>query len=228
MNWINKIIVDDLWGEYDFSWDVLKGTSILAGGNGTGKSTVLRSVATLLSAGRVVEQYRKLFKQIDVVLNDGTIINSTDGCDPAKLKYKTVANFLTSAVDMDMVNDDMFCDMIDEKFEMRNKKIVRGQFPLEFLIRGTIKIGFNELSSGEKELLKLYSMARSASDGDVIILDEPEQSLHFEWQETLLEDIRKLAGGNVQMIVTTHSPSIVMDGWVNSIAQIEELVIERQ
>lgn len=228
MNWIKKIIVDDLWGEYDFSWEVLKQTSILAGGNGTGKSTVLRSVATLLSTGRVAEQCKKLFKQIDVVLEDGTVINSTDGCDPQKLKHKTVANFLTAAVDVDMVYDEIFCDMVDQKFSMRNKTIVRGKFPLEFSIRGSIIIGFGELSSGERELLKLYAMARTVQQGDVMILDEPEQSLHFEWQETLLEDLQKLAGGQIQMIVTTHSPSIVVDGWVNCIAQIEELVIERE
>ena len=227
MNWIKKIIVDDLWGEYDFAWEVQQQTSVLAGGNGTGKSTVLRSVATLLATGGVADQSKKLFKQIDVLLSDGTVINSTDGCDPTKLQYKTVANFLTPAVDIDMVNDQMFCDMVDAKFSMRNKTIVRGKFPLEFSIRGTIIIGFNELSSGERELLKLYSMARTMANGDVMILDEPEQSLHFEWQETLLEDLQKLSGGKTQMIVTTHSPSIVMDGWVNCIAQIEELVIER-
>ncbi|MGK3472580.1 AAA family ATPase, partial [Klebsiella pneumoniae] len=41
----------------------------------------------------------------------------------------------------------------------------------------------------------------------------PEISLHLSWQEKLLASIKKLRSES-QIIVVTHSPGIVMDGWM--------------
>jgi len=65
------------------------------------------------------------------------------------------------------------------------------------------------LSSGEKQLLILFIEALVQDNSEcVYITDEPELSLHVEWQEKLLETIRDL-NQNCQIIVATHSPDIV-------------------
>ncbi len=65
------------------------------------------------------------------------------------------------------------------------------------------------LSSGEKQILILLSQALLRVDDPVVyIADEPELSLHVSWQEKLLESLVKL-GGQIQVIVATHSPDIV-------------------
>ena len=42
-------------------------------------------------------------------------------------------------------------------------------------------------------------------------MDEPEASLHIEWQQKLIAMIREL-NPNVQIILTTHSPAVIMEG----------------
>ena len=65
------------------------------------------------------------------------------------------------------------------------------------------------LSSGEKQILILLTEALLTVDEPVVyIADEPELSLHVSWQEKLLESLVEL-GGQIQMIVATHSPDIV-------------------
>ena len=67
----------------------------------------------------------------------------------------------------------------------------------------------NLLSSGEKQILILLTQALLRVDDPVVyIADEPELSLHVIWQEKLLESLVRL-GGQMQVIVATHSPDIV-------------------
>ena len=65
------------------------------------------------------------------------------------------------------------------------------------------------LSSGEKQILILLTQALLRVDEPIVyIADEPELSLHVSWQEKLLESLVRL-GGQIQVIVATHSPDIV-------------------
>ena len=67
----------------------------------------------------------------------------------------------------------------------------------------------NLLSSGEKQILILLTQALLRVDDPVVyIADEPELSLHVLWQEKLLDSLVTL-GGEIQVIVATHSPDIV-------------------
>ena len=82
-----------------------------------------------------------------------------------------------------------------------------GQLKIESLSQGTLNPFV--LSSGEKQILILLTQALLRVDEPVVyIADEPELSLHVSWQEKLLESLVKL-GGQIQVIVATHSPDIV-------------------
>lgn len=70
-------------------------------------------------------------------------------------------------------------------------------------------IDLQQLSSGEKQILILLTQALlSRKNPAVYVADEPELSLHIEWQEKLLISLDKLSG-KCQFIVATHSPDIV-------------------
>ena len=56
----------------------------------------------------------------------------------------------------------------------------------------------------------------------VMLMDEPEISLHIEWQQRLITLIRTL-NPNTQIILCTHSPAIVMDGWMDAVTEIDEI-----
>ena len=79
-----------------------------------------------------------------------------------------------------------------------------------------------QLSSGEKQLLILLTEALLQEHKPFIfIADEPELSLHIEWQEKLLGAIRSL-NDKAQLIIATHSPEIVSE-FTNSTFDMEEL-----
>lgn len=71
----------------------------------------------------------------------------------------------------------------------------------------------SQLSSGEKQLLYLL-LSTLVSNGRrwVIVWDEPEISLHIGWQRSLIRTMREL-NPNMQLIIATHSPSILYEGW---------------
>lgn len=65
------------------------------------------------------------------------------------------------------------------------------------------------LSSGEKQLLILLSEALLQREKTFIyVADEPELSLHVEWQSQLVSSLKKI-NKNSQIIFATHSPDIV-------------------
>ncbi len=48
-----------------------------------------------------------------------------------------------------------------------------------------------------------------AGEGDLVLIDEPEISLHIEWQMAFVDDIRAaLRESSIDVLMATHSPSI--------------------
>ena len=69
------------------------------------------------------------------------------------------------------------------------------------------------LSSGERQLLVMLahlSLNSRLTGSGVFIVDEPELSLHFDWQEKFVDAIQA-ANPDVQIILATHSPAIILD-----------------
>lgn len=209
MQAISRIYVKKLWGQLSFDWRVESRIVVLAGGNGTGKSTILRSVAHKMRYGKIPAQYEGLFEELDV---------------SGDVKGRVEANFFEFSTQGLSCNEN-FCELIDDIFSSRGKTIVRGE---EGVVRFRMPNGFilnlDQMSAGEQELVNLYGRAVGMCEADVYILDEPETSLHIDWQEDLLENLYELGGG-MQMIVSTHSPSIVLNGWVSNVIQIESLFL---
>ena len=71
------------------------------------------------------------------------------------------------------------------------------------------KFGINELSSGEKQLfLRTLAIKMLEPENSIIMIDEPELSLHPKWQQKII-DVYKKIGKNNQIILATHSPHIL-------------------
>ena len=56
----------------------------------------------------------------------------------------------------------------------------------------------------------------------VLFMDEPEVSLHVEWQKRLIDLILEL-NPSVQIILTTHSPAVIMNGWLDNVTEVSEI-----
>ena len=117
-----------------------------------------------------------------------------------------------------------FQDSVDELFEETGKKIVRTENEIRFSQIGEVLMPY-QLSSGEKQMLAILLTVLVEDDQPyVLFMDEPEVSLHIEWQKRLIDLCLEL-NPNVQIILTTHSPAVVMNGWVDSVTEVTDITL---
>lgn len=115
-----------------------------------------------------------------------------------------------------------FQDMVDELFSETGKKIVRSSNEIQLEQFGEILSPY-KLSSGEKQMLViLLTVLVEDRQPYVLLMDEPEVSLHVEWQQKLIGLIRRL-NPNVQIILTTHSPAVIMNGWMDAVTEVTDI-----
>ena len=115
-----------------------------------------------------------------------------------------------------------FQDMVDELFSETGKKIVRSSNEIQLEQFGEILSPY-KLSSGEKQMLViLLTVLVEDRQPYVLFMDEPEISLHVEWQQKLITLIRQL-NPNVQIILTTHSPAMIMNGWMDAVTEVTDI-----
>ena len=102
-------------------------------------------------------------------------------------------------------NSNKFIDII-RLFTSKHFEFKKGE--LVFLLSSGKETSLFKLSSGEKQLLILLIEALLQRESNCIFLaDEPEISLHIEWQRKIIESVLSL-NPNAQIIVATHSPEI--------------------
>ncbi len=117
-----------------------------------------------------------------------------------------------------------FQDIVDNLFEETGKKIVRTENEIRFSQIGETLLPY-KLSSGEKQILViLLTVLVEDQQPYVLFMDEPEVSLHIEWQKQLIDLILEL-NPNVQIILTTHSPAVIMSGWMDKVTEVSDITL---
>jgi predicted ATPase len=115
-----------------------------------------------------------------------------------------------------------FQDIVDELFEQTGKTIDRTENEIRFVQDGELLVPY-QLSSGEKQMLAiLLTVLVEDNLPYVLFMDEAEVSLHIDWQKRLIDLILEL-NPNVQIILTTHSPALIMDGWVEHVTEVSDI-----
>lgn len=343
INYLQKVEIYGLWGRYDLVWDLHPDVNVLAGINGSGKTTVLDCICGLITKAQIPNTRLGMFEKVNLFFNNNkkithqyikgkdTIRNIEKKAKQNKI-YKSIISDLkeeegkkynqiksvevefeshaTSFEDLQMtceqlndaINVDVistfdaelkpleavqklsdnrvrteldweihqlqikymdyqlnmsrkkdaifkenqgnhfidnvviglkeltypqkrFLEIIDELFLETNKKINRDKNQLEFLL-GDREINAYQLSSGEKQLLIiLLTVLVQDNKPSILLMDEPEISLHIEWQRKLIKYIRTL-NPNAQVIIATHSPDIIMKGWMDKVFNIEDITVK--
>lgn len=119
----------------------------------------------------------------------------------------------------------MFQDIVDDLFRETGKTIIRTANEIKFNQIGEVLQPY-QLSAGEKQMLAiLLTVLVEDSQSYVLFMDEPEISLHFEWQKQLISLVLKL-NPNIQIIMTTHSPAVVMDGWTDRVTEVNDITLK--
>ena len=122
---------------------------------------------------------------------------------------------------------DNFLSVINRMYDDSDKKVIINDYDLSArYIKSDKPIKIEDLSSGERQLLYiLLKVSNLPNEYSVLLMDEPEISLHLNWQENLISAIKEI-NNKCQIIIVSHSPAIVMNGWLNSLVYFEDIAKE--
>ena len=144
-----------------------------------------------------------------------------------ELTERINSNSSITKAELDQINErkNLFISLVNECFSETGKTLSNDSTKLVFLKNNTIGIYPKELSSGEKQLLIiLLTVLLERGEEYILMLDEPEISMHISWQYKLIDMIFQL-NPEVQIILTTHSPMIFADGWGDKAIRMEDITI---
>ncbi len=296
IKYISKVEIKNLWGRYDIEWNLDPSVNILSGINGSGKSTVLKSIGYCLRLNHTYYgELKNLIDSIRIHFNNGKIIvldknNSflinlideqyadndifkanfnmdridtfdkplnQNASPDEKVKteldkelYNLQKEYLSYQISsLNRVTDlfansdnnqilkvlvevkkqhNHFLEIIDTLFADTDKKVDRENNELMFL-SGKDNLTPYQLSSGEKQILViLLTVLVQDNKPSILFMDEPEVSLHLDWQRKLIQYIKEL-NPNVQIILATHSPGIILEGWRDKVTEMTEIItLDRQ
>ena len=104
--------------------------------------------------------------------------------------------------------------IVDARFLQKTISIDRQEGFVAYTRDGR-RLELSGLSSGEQhELVLLYELLFRAEQNTLILIDEPELSLHIAWQQQFLRDLLKITKlVKLTALVATHSPQIIHDRW---------------
>lgn len=132
---------------------------------------------------------------------------------PVLSVYVQDAEKKLSAFDQLVAKTELFKRSINDRFQYKRVSIGKEGFRFETL--EGYPLNPMNLSSGEQhEVVLLYELLFRATENSLILLDEPEISLHVAWQEQFLADLGEITKiSNFDALVATHSPQIISDRW---------------
>lgn len=131
-------------------------------------------------------------------------------------------------IDIDFITElysqkNLFISIINELFKETKKTINTDKSKLEFILDDGKNLSMYELSSGEKQILYiLLKVLLQEKKEYIVFMDEPEISLHIDWQEVLIDKIL-LLNPNCQLLIATHAPSLILRGWDTKVQNLIDL-----
>ena len=269
-NQIQEIEIRNLWGKYNYKWLLNPDVNILAGLNGSGKSSVLQIIDAVFTSepkrldefgvkgvikgsdfafsfnkGKPIEGWEQRnyvnISHFNIPLQDRKYIKDNSSLLDVELDSLIFSHRQGRISFTDLKNETLLIpekaerfkqrsaalfDAINQLFDRSGKKIlIDPVIDVVSIYRDKELLLFTQLSSGEKQLLIiLFQVFLMDEQASILVLDEPENSLHIEWQQKLIDVIHKL-NPNSQLIISTHSPSIFGDGWGDKLFFLEDMTL---
>lgn len=104
--------------------------------------------------------------------------------------------------------------VVNEKF-IRKTLAFDARGYMRFISADGTPVSVDQLSSGEQHLLALFTMLLfSAHPGSIVLIDEPEISLHAAWKHVFVGDLELVAEqSGLVVMIATHSSGIINGRW---------------
>ena len=171
-----------------------------------------QEVATLREDLDAIERKRSRLEAAGLLAGDQQHIEIPDLVDVDASQLDVLAVYAQDAKQKLGVFDDLyervstFTRIANSRF--RHKQVQVGADGLTVVMDDDTTLDLEKLSSGEQhELVMLYELLFRAPGSSLILIDEPELSLHVAWQERWVRDLEETAKlSDFRAIVATHSP----------------------
>ena len=109
----------------------------------------------------------------------------------------------------------IFTDILNERRFTFKRIDISKEDGFKFSTNHGKPLALGDLSSGEQqEVVLLYELLFKVEAGTLVLIDEPEISLHVAWQAQFLDDLLKIIElQKINVIIATHSPQIINNRW---------------
>ncbi len=109
---------------------------------------------------------------------------------------------------------ELFKAILNRRFLFKTVSIDKSR-GITFKTMDGSSLASSSLSSGEQhEVVLLYQLLFKVKPDSLILIDEPELSLHVAWQEQFLPDLTQITQlSNFDVLIATHSPQIIGNRW---------------
>ena len=167
----------------------------------------------------LLDQKTKEFKEIGVLDETPTPpfdATQLEAMDPTQSRVMTLYASDTekklAVLDSLATRSRLLLSSVNEKY--RNKEIrLDNKEGLVAESSNSLRLPLDALSSGEQhELVLHYDLLFKVPENTIVMIDEPELSLHVAWQKKFLPDLLKIVAiSNFDALIATHSPYIIGD-----------------
>jgi len=211
---IKKVIITDFLHRHSIEWQLHSNINILGGFNGAGKTTLLNAI---------YHNVKQVNDNVEITYySKGNHVRNVCFID-SQTEFNDVLMCFTQR-EIQTIQEVDFLRLINELFRWTRKSAVLNEQGFTLLDSSGVVIPLDTLSAGEKRLLMiLMSAYLQNNESYIFLIDDIGLFLHVEWERKVISAIMKI-NPNAQLICTTHSPAIIMEGWLDKVFEITQLI----
>ena len=136
-------------------------------------------------------------------------------------KYKDVLSLHLEDMEKKLSSFDAFLEKLElfsaliYRNVLSNKDMILDYRGITIMMKNGAIVPLSKLSSGEQNLIILYyRLVFESNSRTILLIDEPENSLHMAWLNNMLSDYIKIAEAtHCQILIATHSPAFINGRW---------------
>jgi predicted ATP-binding protein involved in virulence len=173
----------------------------------------------LKSRMQELERKRQQLKRIGLIEEDAAYPFDVSALEKTDESQRSVMTLYVddTAKKLGVLDDlarriELMLENINRKFNNKTIRINRDKGLTAVTSEGK-SLELASLSSGEQhELVLLYDLLFRVKPNTLVLIDEPELSLHVTWQKSFLPDLLEIVSATkFDVVLATHSPFIVGD-----------------
>jgi predicted ATP-binding protein involved in virulence len=166
-------------------------------------------------------RFQQLEQKYQLLLNYGIYKNELKKASYDEENQRPLSIYLedwekkTAAYDDLLAKIEVFLKLLNKK-RLTNKTVaIKAGKGFYFITNDDKEIPLAALSSGEQnETIILFELLFRTKPETLVLIDEPETSLHVSWQHDFLNDLKAIRAVNpLSFLIATHSPSIINENW---------------